>query len=393
MAMAMDAHLTGDAVAERKAHDILALLPPYQHADGSFPHWCVCSKDIHYTGWMSQELIYLERILNDPVIAPALAGTHRFLEARVDSTGHSHYEQPCPGQPGCMEYFDSQRSGCDYDYDTRGWTVEPGYIALVFDHFHSPNYLPVMNDLISLENRGTFADKWDFIPPPDDPEYPWSIADTSVANMSIIFWSMSMIESGRGSEAPQIFAEDDEDQPEDGAADGARRGVPGFPTRPAVEAARLARVPEGVATRGGPTNPLLRALPDRPDYCNAPVSSGGPGDGQGEAIGRGGSGMSAAAAAATLAGAVRLEPAFPNPIERAAELRFYLPGPAQVSLDLYDLGGRSVRRLVEGPLAAGWHVTRWDRLDSGGRECRAGVYFARLRLGGMVRAGGTLVLR
>jgi hypothetical protein len=55
----------------------------------------------------------------------------------------------------------------------------------------SPKYPPVMTFLASLEDGGTFADLYDYWPPPGDPEYPWTIADTSVVNMSIIFWALA----------------------------------------------------------------------------------------------------------------------------------------------------------------------------------------------------------
>src|SRR5207253_2136851 len=41
MAMADEYRLTGDPVAGAKAAAILAGLPPFQNADGSFPHWCI----------------------------------------------------------------------------------------------------------------------------------------------------------------------------------------------------------------------------------------------------------------------------------------------------------------------------------------------------------------
>src|SRR5262245_2525406 len=50
MATAEFALLTGRADALQKTHDILDQLAPYQNADGSFPHSCVGSRELHYTG-------------------------------------------------------------------------------------------------------------------------------------------------------------------------------------------------------------------------------------------------------------------------------------------------------------------------------------------------------
>lgn len=197
MATARYARLTGDAEAEQKTADILAQLAPYQNADGSFPHWCSGSRDIHYTGWMAMELIHLSRLTGSPRIPGYLATMTRFLEGRIAPDGSSIYEQPCPGVPGCTEYFYSRATGCWYDYDTRGWTVEPAYCALLFDHQRSSKFTPVMAFLDSLEDGGTLPDLYGYWPPPEDPEYPWTIADTSVVNMSIVFWALTTILANR----------------------------------------------------------------------------------------------------------------------------------------------------------------------------------------------------
>ncbi len=191
MATGYYAHLTGHAGAAQKTDAILTQLAGFQNADGSFPHWCVGSRDIHYTGWMAMELIHLRRFTDHPLLPGFLAGTCAFLEGRIAPDGRSVYEEPCPGDPGCTEYYYSRASGCWYDYDTRGWTVEPAYCALLFDVMGSPKYAPVMGFLDELEDGGTLADLYGWWPPPEDPEYPWTIADTSVVNMSVVFWALA----------------------------------------------------------------------------------------------------------------------------------------------------------------------------------------------------------
>ena len=197
MATAEHARLTGDAGALQKTRDILAQLVPYQNSDGSFPHWCVGSRDIHYTGWMSMELLHIQRMLDDPNVAPMLERAASFLAGRVAPDGRSVYEEPCPTGPPCTAYYYSRATGCSFDYDTRGWTVEPAYLFLALEHAGSPEAPVVMGFLRSLENGGTFPDLYGYWPPPDDPEYPWTIADTSVVNMSIIFWALSTVATDR----------------------------------------------------------------------------------------------------------------------------------------------------------------------------------------------------
>jgi hypothetical protein len=197
MATAEYWRLMGNAQAERKTHDILAQLVPYQNTDGSFPHWCLGSRDIHYTAWMAMELVHIGRIVVDPHIEPLLSTMSTFLAGRIGPDGRAIYEEPCPDVPDCMLYYYSRATGCGYDLDSRGWTVEPAYCGMLFDRQGSPEYQTVMTFLDSLENGGTVSDLYGYWPPPTDPEYPWTTADTSVVCMSINLWVLSTTVAGR----------------------------------------------------------------------------------------------------------------------------------------------------------------------------------------------------
>jgi subtilisin family serine protease len=61
-----------------------------------------------------------------------------------------------------------------------------------------------------------------------------------------------------------------------------------------------------------------------------------------------------------------------------------LGGPAmrQVALTIYDVKGRLVRRLFEGPKPAGEHLVEWDGLDERGIAVSSSVYYYRLSVGG-----------
>ena len=71
----------------------------------------------------------------------------------------------------------------------------------------------------------------------------------------------------------------------------------------------------------------------------------------------------------------------PNPFNPRTEIKFGLPEAAQVRLDIYDLRGRRVVRLVDQSYAAGAHSVAWLGQDGQGRGVASGVYFARLKLG------------
>lgn len=73
--------------------------------------------------------------------------------------------------------------------------------------------------------------------------------------------------------------------------------------------------------------------------------------------------------------AVLMAPPFPNPARGRVSLRFALPTASRVNLDVFDAAGRRVARLLDGEVAAGWHIAEWGALANGSA---AGVYFARL---------------
>ncbi len=76
-------------------------------------------------------------------------------------------------------------------------------------------------------------------------------------------------------------------------------------------------------------------------------------------------------------------PARPNPFNPKTELRFELDRAGAVSLVVFDLAGRRVRRLVDGSLDAGRHRRIWDGRDDRGETVGSGVYLARLETRGI----------
>ena len=75
-----------------------------------------------------------------------------------------------------------------------------------------------------------------------------------------------------------------------------------------------------------------------------------------------------------------LFPVGENPSSGASEIGFWLNGPQRIVLEVHDLAGGLVRRLVDQEeLAAGDHRVSWDGRDAAGRAVRAGVYFVELR--------------
>ncbi|MBD3163347.1 MAG: hypothetical protein GF346_12780 [Candidatus Eisenbacteria bacterium] len=77
-----------------------------------------------------------------------------------------------------------------------------------------------------------------------------------------------------------------------------------------------------------------------------------------------------------------LEQNRPNPFRPATAIRYSLPQAGPVRLEIFDVGGRLVRTLVDDPhREAGRHRVGWDGRDDAGRSARAGIYFYRLHAG------------
>jgi hypothetical protein len=72
----------------------------------------------------------------------------------------------------------------------------------------------------------------------------------------------------------------------------------------------------------------------------------------------------------------------PNPFSAGTQITFSLPATSRVRVDIFDVSGRHVRRLLEGVAEAGNHVRQWDGLDTAGKPSAAGVYLVQFEVNG-----------
>jgi hypothetical protein len=82
----------------------------------------------------------------------------------------------------------------------------------------------------------------------------------------------------------------------------------------------------------------------------------------------------------------RLEPCAPNPFRGSTTVRFALPAAAAVKVDVVDVAGRLVARLLEGRREAGAHAIVWDGRVATGGVAPSGVYFLRASAGATTKA-------
>ncbi len=76
-----------------------------------------------------------------------------------------------------------------------------------------------------------------------------------------------------------------------------------------------------------------------------------------------------------------LQKALPNPFNRTMAVRYSLPRTSLAKLSVYSAAGMLVRRLVNGPAAAGWHTAVWNGRDDQNQLVSAGLYILRLEAG------------
>ena len=77
----------------------------------------------------------------------------------------------------------------------------------------------------------------------------------------------------------------------------------------------------------------------------------------------------------------RLEQNSPNPFNPTTAISYTLASRENVSLAIYDVGGKLVRTLESGSRDLGTHSVSWDGRDNAGSTVGSGVYFYRLDAG------------
>jgi flagellar hook assembly protein FlgD len=84
----------------------------------------------------------------------------------------------------------------------------------------------------------------------------------------------------------------------------------------------------------------------------------------------------------------------PNPFTSETTVAYTVPSAgAAVAVRVYDVRGRLVRTLAEGPRGGGAHSAVWDGRDSSGRIVSPGIYFCRAEIGGWTEVRKVVLLR
>jgi hypothetical protein len=84
---------------------------------------------------------------------------------------------------------------------------------------------------------------------------------------------------------------------------------------------------------------------------------------------------------------------YPNPFNSSTEIEFSLPQRGPVSLVIYDIQGREIRRLLDGNFEAGSHGIIWNGINDSNTLVSSGIYFYRLNSSNATQTNRMTLLR
>jgi len=88
-----------------------------------------------------------------------------------------------------------------------------------------------------------------------------------------------------------------------------------------------------------------------------------------------------------------LEQNYPNPFNPSTTIKFDLSAASEVTLNIYNMKGQLVRRLLQEKLSAGSHSFTWDAKDDQSQQLPSGLYVSRLQAGDFVQHRKMLLIK
>ncbi|MGM0705772.1 MAG: FlgD immunoglobulin-like domain containing protein, partial [Bacteroidota bacterium] len=84
---------------------------------------------------------------------------------------------------------------------------------------------------------------------------------------------------------------------------------------------------------------------------------------------------------------------YPNPLRNETTIEYELAEPGEATIEIYNVLGQRVRRLVNREHEAGPHTMRWDGRNDAGQRVASGTYFYRMKAGDVSTARQMTVIR
>jgi len=88
-----------------------------------------------------------------------------------------------------------------------------------------------------------------------------------------------------------------------------------------------------------------------------------------------------------------LQQNYPNPFNPTTQIKFALPRASHAIIEIFNVLGQRVTKLVDKQLPAGYYEFSWNGTDGTGGEVSSAVYFYRLRAGDFVQTRKMVLLK
>lgn len=89
----------------------------------------------------------------------------------------------------------------------------------------------------------------------------------------------------------------------------------------------------------------------------------------------------------------RLLLSYPNPFNSSTNISYEIDIYNDVSINIYDLNGNSIKQIINYNMSPGHHQVRWDATDQLNRPISTGVYLYRVKVSGKVYFGRMVYLK
>ena len=70
---------------------------------------------------------------------------------------------------------------------------------------------------------------------------------------------------------------------------------------------------------------------------------------------------------------------YPNPFNPFTKIKFEIQQKRRIKLEIFDVTGKLIRKLIDNEMNAGFHELFWDGKDAKGEQVHSGVYFYSLK--------------
>jgi len=88
-----------------------------------------------------------------------------------------------------------------------------------------------------------------------------------------------------------------------------------------------------------------------------------------------------------------LEPNYPNPFNASTTLPYRVGAPGEIVIDIFNLSGQRLRRLMDSYHDVGQYTISWDGLDERAVPSSSGVYVVTMQNAGVLSTRKIILLK